>query len=313
MSNFQLNTPVAFIIFKRPDTTAKVFEAIRQAKPSKLFVIADAPRPEIPGEVEKCTATRAIIDSVDWDCEVFKNYSDKNMGCDLRVITGISWVFDYVEEAIILEDDCLPNPSFFPFCEQLLEHYRHDERIMHISGNNFQFGRKRTNYSYYFSRYPHIWGWATWKRAWKLYDFEMKLWQYFSKQNILKSILQEPDAFEYWSQIFQSVFNKEIDTVWDYQWTFTCWVQNGLSILPNVNLVSNIGFSNEGTNTTNQQKNYAKKFANMLTESINFSLQHPKFMVRDSEADSFTQQEMFMLSFIQRIKLKIKSLIIYDL
>jgi hypothetical protein len=309
MSNFQLNTSVAFIIFKRPDTTAKVFEAIRQAKPPKLFVIADAPRPEISGEIEKCNATRAIIDSVDWNCEVFKNYSDKNMGCDLRVTTGISWVFDHVDETIILEDDCLPDPSFFLFCEQLLKYYRHDERIMHISGNNFQFGRKRTNYSYYFSRYPHIWGWATWKRAWKLYDFEMKSWQDSQEQNILKTILQEPDALEYWSKIFQSVLNKELNTVWDYQWTFTCWIQNGLSVLPNVNLVSNIGFSNEGTNTINKQKNYAKKFANLPTESINFPVQHPKFMVRDSEADSFTQQEMFMLNLSQRINLKIKSLI----
>lgn len=309
MSNFQLKTPVAFIIFKRPDTTEKVFEAIRQAKPPKLFVIADGARPDIPGEAEKCAATRAVIDRVDWDCEVFKNYSDENMGCGLRPATGISWVFKNVEEAIILEDDCLPHPDFFRFCEELLERYRYDKRVMTISGNNVQFGQKRTNDDYYFSRYPHIWGWATWKRAWEFYDFEMKLWQQIKEQNLLKTILREPEALEYWSKIFQSVYNQEINTVWDYQWTFSCWIQNSLSIVPQVNLVSNIGFDSDGTNTTGKQTNYTRKFANMPTEAVNFPLKHPTLMVRHMEADNFTQKEMFMLGFARRVKLNIKNLI----
>jgi hypothetical protein len=147
MTKFQLKTPVALIIFKRPDTTERVFETIRQAKPPKLLVVADGPRTDQPGEAEKCAATRAIIDRVDWDCEVLKNYSDSNLGCGLRPATGISWVFEQVEEAIVLEDDCVPHPTFFRFCEELLEYYRHDERIMSISGINPYFGRRRAEYS----------------------------------------------------------------------------------------------------------------------------------------------------------------------
>ncbi|MEW6491011.1 MAG: glycosyltransferase family 2 protein, partial [Cyanobacteriota bacterium] len=164
-----MKTPVVFIIFNRPDTTQKVFEAIRQAHPPLLFVIADGPRPNKPGEDQKCAATRAIIDQVDWDCEVLTNYSEINLGCERRVSSGLNWVFDTVEEAIILEDDCLPHPTFFSFCEELLDYYRNDQRVMVITGQNVQFGRKRTDYTYYFSRYNHCWGWASWRRAWRSY------------------------------------------------------------------------------------------------------------------------------------------------
>ena len=184
MSDFQLTTPVAFLIFNRPDTTARVFEAIRQAKPPKLLVVADGPRPDRPDDVEKCKAARAIIDRVDWACEVLTNYSDLNLGCGKRPATGITWVFEQVEEAIIFEDDCLPHPSFFRFCEELLNYYRHDERIMVISGNNFQFGRNRTDDSYYFSRYNHIWGWASWRRAWEYFDYDLKLWPKIGRAHV---------------------------------------------------------------------------------------------------------------------------------
>ncbi|MEN2383889.1 MAG: hypothetical protein KA716_33360 [Gloeotrichia echinulata DEX184] len=153
-----LSTPIGFFIFNRPDLTAQVFEAIRQTKPHKLLVVADGPR--FPEEEEKCLKTREVIKSVDWDCEVLTNFSEINLGCKYRVYSGLDWVFSQVEEAIILEDDCLPTPSFFYFCQTLLQRYRDDERVMHISGNNFQFGQSRTPYSYYFSKYNHIWGWG---------------------------------------------------------------------------------------------------------------------------------------------------------
>jgi hypothetical protein len=169
-----MDIAVALIIFNRTDTTKKVFEVLRQVKPAKLLVIADAPRHNYPDDIEKCAATRQIIEQVDWNCQVIKNYSEKNLGNKLRISTGLNWVFEQVEQAIILEDDCLPHPSFLPFCEDLLDKYQDDQRIMTRSGNNFQFGRKRTEYSYYFSRYTLIWGWATWRRAWQHYDAEMK-------------------------------------------------------------------------------------------------------------------------------------------
>ena len=146
--NKQLETPITFIIFKRPDTTEKVFETIRQVKPKKLLVIADGPRTDREGEAEKCAATRAIIEKVDWDCEVIKNYSEINLGCAKRVSSGLDWAFNNVEETIILEDDCILQPTLFRFCEELLEKYRHDRRITSIAAQNAQLGKNRTNYSY---------------------------------------------------------------------------------------------------------------------------------------------------------------------
>jgi hypothetical protein len=296
-----MKTPVVLLIFNRPDTTEKVFEAIRQAKPPKFFVVADGPRKDKPDGIEKCAAARAIIDRVNWDCEVFTNYSEENLGCKLRVSTGLDWVFSQVEEAIILEDDCLPHPSFFCFCEELLNYYRDDERIMIISGDNFQFGRKRTEYSYYFSRYPHCWGWATWKRAWQYYDIEMKLWPKIRDSNCFKYVLEEPRAFKYWSRIFQSTYDEKIDS-WAYRWTFACWLQNGLTILPNVNLVSNIGFGTESTHTVDSKN----PFANLPVQEMYLPLNHPPFVIRDNEADKFTQNTMFAIPLTKRLYLKLK-------
>ena len=296
-----MKTPVAFLIFNRPDTTEKVFEAIRAAKPPKLLVVADGARSDRPDEGEKCEAARKIIERVDWDCEVLTNYSEVNLGCQKRVSSGLDWVFNNVEEAIILEDDCVPHPTFFRFCEELLDYYRDDERIMVISGDNFQFGRKRTEYSYYFSRYNHIWGWATWRRAWQYYDIEMKLWSKIRDGNWLKFILEEPRAVKYWSKIFQAVYDGYINT-WDYQWTFACWLQSGLTVLPNVNLVSNIGFGTEGTHT----KDIRNPFANLPTEKICFPLQHPPFIIRHTLADKFTQDRIFTSGLLVRIKKKIQ-------
>lgn len=286
MSEWQLSTPVAFIIFNRPDTTQKVFNAIRQAKPPKLLVIADGARIDKEGEAELCQQTRAIINQVDWDCEVLTNYSDVNLGYRKRVSSGLDWVFEQVEEAIILEDDCLPHPTFFRYCQELLEKYRDDERIMMISGDNFQFGRKRTEYSYYFSHYGHIWGWASWRRAWIKNDDSMKLWQELRDNNWLKDVLGNDQAVAYWSRIFQSVYDGF--NTWDYIWVFTMWVNNGLCILPEVNLISNIGFGS-GTHTTSQNS----PLADIAVESLSFPLKHPPFVIRNTQADNFTEQTLF--------------------
>ncbi|MCA2940318.1 MAG: glycosyltransferase family 2 protein [Microcystis sp. M113S1] len=306
MADFQLTTPIAFLIFNRPDTTARVFEAIRQAKPPKLLVVADGLRPDRADDIEKCKAARAIIDGVDWDCEVLTNYSDVNLGCKSRVSSGLNWVFDTVEEAIILEDDCLPHPSFFQFCEELLEYYRHDQRIMVISGDNFQFGRKRTEYSYYFSRYNHIWGWASWRRAWQYYDLKMKLWQEISDGSWLESILGETQAVKYWTKIFQTAYDNKVDS-WDYGWTFACWIQNGLTILPNVNLVSNIGFGADATHTSRA----IQSVVNNPVREMSFPLQHPPFITRHFEADRFTWENIYrpQISLLFKLKSKILKLL----
>ena len=285
MDDIQLTTPVALFVFNRPDTTARVFEQIRQAKPSKLFVIADGPRPTHPQDVAGCAATRAIVQQVDWDCECFFNYANGNMGCKTRMSSGLDWVFSTVEEAIILEHDTLPHPTFFRFCQELLTQYRDDTRVMNISGCNFQFGQQQTSYSYYFSHFVHCWGWGSWRRAWRHYDVNMSLWPEAARGGYLSSILGHDLGLTYWHKIFELTYLGYINT-WDYQWVFNCWSQNGLSILPQVNLVSNIGFDDQGTHTTNS----SSRVANLATEPMNFPLLAPLFLLPDVAADEITQQ-----------------------
>ncbi len=273
-----LNTSVAFLIFNRPNLTEIVFEAIRQVKPRKFLVVADGPR--FPEEVDECKKARSIIEKVDWQCEVLTNFSEVNLGCKRRISSGLAWVFSEVEEAIILEDDCLPAPSFFSYCEALLEYYRYDERIMHISGNNFQNGQTITNYSYFFSKYTFVWGWASWRRAWKHYDVGLKTWPSFRKLDLVSSMCETHHEQKYWSDIFDRVFNNAIDT-WDYQWLYACWSQNGLSILPKSNLVSNIGFGSNATHT-----NYESPLAQLPVCDI-WEIKHPEFVFDDRVADTY--------------------------
>ena len=296
-----MKTPVAFIIFKRPETTIKVFEAIRQAKPPQLFVIADGAHIDNIDEIKRCENTRAIIERVDWDCEVFKNYSDNNLGCAKRVSSGLDWVFNHVEEAIILEDDCLPHPTFFPFCEQLLTRYKNDTRIASISGQNVQFGRNTTQYSYYFSRYNHCWGWASWRRAWRHFDFEMKLWREVKENNLLREILENSAATSTWSKIFDAAYEGKLDS-WATRWTLACWLQRSMGILPNVNLISNIGFGVEGTHSLDTKS----KYANIPAMEMIFPLKHPPYFIRNWQADKFTEETLYKPNVFMPFKAKIK-------
>jgi len=283
----QLNTPVLFITFRRPDTTRKVFERIRQAQPKRLYIAQNFPGSDNVEEVEKWKCVRAIIENIDWDCDVHRLYREHYLDAKTSISTAINWFFENEEEGIILEDDCLPHPTFFRFCEEMLEKYRYDERIAMISGDNFQFGRKRTKYSYYFSRYTHIWGWASWRRAWDNYDVDMKIWPEIRDGGWLKDLLGARRIVWYWKYIFENVYKGKVDT-WDYQWTFACWIQNALTILPNVNLVSNIGFGMEAVHTKVKDK-----FAEMDTEPMSFPILHPDYIIRDSKADFFVENKMF--------------------
>lgn len=283
-----MNTPVALLIFNRPELTARIFAEIGKARPPKLLVIADGPRADQPGEAEKCLAARAVVENPDWDCELLKNYSEVNLGCGRRPASGISWVFQNVEEAIILEDDCLPDSSFFRFCDELLEHYRDDKRVMTISGNNFQYRTRRTPESYYFSRYPHTWGWATWRRAWELYDFEVKAWTQLRETNWLSDVLGDRESVAYWRGVFDSL--NDTSDVWDYQWIFSCWVQDAMAILPSVNLISNIGWGEDATHT----KTLDNPSANLPVEAMSFPLSHPRYLAVNREADKFTLENHYV-------------------
>jgi len=283
MAETLTDTPVLFLIFNRPDTTRQVFDEIRKARPEQLYVAADGPRKDRSADYELCKKTREIIQQVDWDCKVFTCFRDENLGCKRSVSSAIDWFFSHVEEGIILEDDCVPDQSFFPFCQELLKRYRDDTRIMMISGNNFQFGKRRTDYSYYFSKYVHIWGWATWRRAWKYYDIDMKSWPEIKEGGWLKDILKDQKAVKFWEKIFENTHLGKIDT-WDYEWVFSCWIQNGLSILPNVNLVRNIGFDGNATHTKGKNKQ-----SDLPVSSIQVPLKNPEFIILDNDADARTQ------------------------
>jgi hypothetical protein len=284
-----MRTPVALIIFNRPDFTERVFAEIARTRPPKLLVIADGPRPEQAGEAEKCAATRAIIDRVNWECEVLKNYSDENLGVGRRPASGLRWVFEQVEEAIILEDDCLPHPTFFRYCEELLEKYRDDERVMHISGDNWYFGEKQKPFSYFFSCYCYSCGWASWRRAFQYYDPEIKLWPVLRNTSWLLDILGDARAVEFWKSKFELHYTTGIkNTGWDWPWLFACWAHRGVSILPSTNLVSNIGFREDATHTKSADDNRANV---PLVEMI-FPLSHPPCMVRDLEADQMIVEQV---------------------
>ncbi|MBD2002457.1 MULTISPECIES: glycosyltransferase family 2 protein [Cyanophyceae] len=295
-----MKTPVALLIFKRPETTEKVFEAIRQAKPPKLLVVADGPRADKPGEAEQCAAARAIIDRVDWDCEVLKNYSDVNLGCGLRPATGITWVFEQVEEAIIFEDDCLPHPTFFQFCEELLSKYRDDERVMAIAGTSLLGEWRSPLQSYYFSQFGGNWGWASWRRAWKFFDYNINLFPQLLEAQFLENYLREPKYYLYWKKLFQEIYESSDRSCWDYQWLLACWMQNGLRICPEVNLITNIGFGANATHTFSDNP-----LANVQTQEINLPLKHPQFMIQDFQADHLIQEKFFNVGFMSKLKRKI--------
>lgn len=262
-----MKTPVLFIIFNRPETTQKVFNAIRKAQPKMLFIAADGPRVGREDDKKKCEEARDIIKQVDWDCEVKTLYQDNNLGCGYGPSTAITWFFDNVEEGIILEDDCLPDLSFFSYCEEILSKYRNDDKVYMISGSNYLPKSLKLKESYYFSNLPHIGGWATWRRAWINYSFGLNGYNEFKKENKIKQIWSDKNIQEYFLERLDEIINGKTDA-WDYQWTYTIWNKNGFSVAPSVNLISNIGFGADGTHTFNEND----ISANLPLEEMKFPL-----------------------------------------
>lgn len=277
---------VAFVVFNRPEATERSFQKIRDARPTRLFVISDAARPSKDGELDRVERARGITENIDWDCDVHRIYAAQNMGCGQRISTGITAAMAIVDRLIILEDDCVASESFFPFCIELLSHYQHDERVMAISGNNFQQGRKRSKASYYFSKYPHCWGWATWRRAWSHFDIAIPGWPSFRDAGHLRAICDTPNELSYWTAIFDDVYSGR-SVSWAYPWTLNCWMNHGLAILPESNLVTNIGFGTDATHTKG-----SSKWANLAHHNID-SLIHASSVCRDYEADRFSDTLLF--------------------
>ncbi|NOT62050.1 MAG: glycosyltransferase family 2 protein [Acidobacteria bacterium] len=336
-SDGKLRTPVAIIVFNRPHVTRRVYEVLRQVKPSTLFVIADGPRDDRPEDVALCEATRAIFEQVDWDCRVIRNYAAQNLGCGPRPASGISWVFEQVPEAIILEDDCLPHPTFFRYCEELLAYYREDNRIAHIGGTCFYPEINRTHLSYRFSRFPLCWGWASWRRAWRHFDADLQDWPTMLSNGELDDMLdywlETKAARRFWRERFDAIKGEGKIHTWDYQWILACWRQRALSIYPNVNLVSNLGFGDDATHTLSAKatlqpvlkrfglrvnsalsyglsaaydKLFPFRFGDLETSPIVFPLYHPIVIERDAVADAVLQRRNYQGGFRGAIKRNLK-------
>ena len=281
-----LNAPIAFIIFNRPQHTRQSFAVIRAQRPSKLLIIADGPRAGHPTDVDRCRETRELVAHIDWPCEVLRNYADANMGCKRRVSSGLDWVFEQVEKAIVLEDDCLPNEDFFSFCDALLVRYESDPRVWVVTGNNFQNGQQRGDAAYYFSKFNHCWGWASWRRAWQHYRVDIPFWPAWKDTDDWKKKLPDPVERKIWSNLLDRVQRGEIDT-WDYQWTATAWYYGGLTATPQVNLVTNIGFGPEATHTVT-----ADDQAGLPTLPLG-PLTHPTHIKQDLVADRHVLNQNF--------------------
>lgn len=293
INNSVFNTPILFLIFNRPSLFRRTFRQIGLLKPKRLFVAGDGPRDGFPKDKKKCRESQEIVKQADWGCKVETLFRKKHLGCKKAVSSAVSWFFKNVKEGIIIEDDCLLDKSFFYFCQVLLKKYREDERVMHISANNFQNGIKRGNASYYFSKIPHVWGWAGWRRAWEYYDVTMKDFLSFKKQEQIKNIFIDKNVQKKWVDIFQKTYNGGVDT-WDFQWTYAIFKQNGLCVTPNVNLVTNIGFSPSATHTSKRSP-----FINMNRGRLN-KIKHPQFVLPDNEADFLIMKRNFGVNFFSR-------------
>jgi len=295
-------TPVVIFIYKRSQNLEKMINGIREARPKELYIVADGSKNT--GEEEQVKKTRADLESlISWPCQVRKSYSTKNLGLKRRFSTGIDWVFKHTDRAIFVEDDCVPESSFFIFCDQLLKKYKDEERIVSISGNNFQQSNKNYKESYYFSRYPHVWGWATWKRVWDQYDSTISDWPKLKHSGWLSELY--PKRFftqKFWTYIFDRLYSGKINT-WDYQLTYLSMKLHGLNIIPGVNLVKNVGYGADATNL--KKKN---KTIDVTTKAMKFPLIHPSKLTYSDQEDKYIE-ELVYLHPLGKISLFIKSLL----
>jgi hypothetical protein len=252
-----ISTPVLLLIHARPETTRQVLDSLRIVRPRNLYVAADGPRAQVPDETYRCEEARRIAIAADWDCDIHTLFRAEHLGLEPAVTSGLNWFFDHAAEGIILEDDCCPSKSFYLFCQDLLEHYRAEPTVMHIGGNNFQYGRKRGAASYYFSNYALVWGWATWRRAWNQFRTD------------------------------ESKFGHLAPT-WDAQWQQTLERHGGVAIVPNVNLVSNVGFGQGASHTRTLER-----YSFLPAGEVDFPLVHPEQVAVNKEADVFTYYSHF--------------------
>ncbi len=273
------STPILFLVFNRPDTTSRVFDAIRAARPPRLYVAADGPRSG-RSEERLCERTRSVTEQIDWPCEVKRLYRNENLGCRRAISSAITWFFENEEAGIILEDDCLPDPSFFPYCEAMLERFKEEHRVAMVSGDDFILERHIWRSDYYFATYFPIWGWASWRRAWEKYDINMSSWPEFRDRDGIRQKIRHRGMARWMERNFEATYRGEIDT-WDFQWVFACLLNDGLSVCPHGNMISNIGFDG-----THMQKEGSSRLMNLPRVPFDVgAVRHPRAVVPDRRAD----------------------------
>jgi hypothetical protein len=293
-----IRTAVAIFGFNRPDCLVQVFNRVREVKPTKLFLVLDAPRSNRLDDIPKWEACKKIFEGVDWACDVYRNYANENMGCRWRMTTGISWVFEHVEEAILLEDDCVPHIDFFPFCAELLERYRHDSRIGMIAGHQAHLSVVEHETSYYFDRFNTIWGWATWRRAWNTFDSKMDEWPKVRRTTKLKSVFVTKSLTQTFFDYFDAVYEGKVSS-WATAWFLSCLRQGYLCIHPCVNLITNIGI----VGAHNSER---CRFHFVPTEAIQFPLKHPADFIPSEEDEAIMRRRYNRPHIAKRIASDVK-------
>ncbi len=269
-------------------------DRLRAIRPKKLYIAADGPRPGHPTDSERCAEVHGIVSDVDWPCEVFKLFRDGNIGCRLSVGSGISWFFEHEEEGIILEDDIVADPSFFPYCAELLERYRDDARVGIVSGCNFTSGKATSDDSYFFVRNLHMWGWATWRRVWQLVDLDMSDWNDHRSVDFMREHYATPwAARQEWQRHFDNTVNRHVDT-WDYQVCYSLWRRGLLAIDPVVNLIDNDGMGD--TAATHPSAAKAQFLIDNPPQAMSFPLSHPAEVRLHPTADAILDAEAFGIS-----------------
>ena len=300
-------TPIALIAFNRPDVTKQTFKQIKKKKPEKLFLIVDGPREGNFQDLKNNEKVKKIISNIDWKCKVYKNFSKKNLGLKKRIVSGLNWVFKNVDRAIILEDDCYATNNFFIFCEKLLNLYKSNKKIHVITGNNFQAGPVNNN-SYYFSKYSHIWGWATWRRTWKLYDDDDKKIKKFLNSRKFKKVCGISGEQKYWRNMYSQIKSGDLKS-WAFYFLINIWDKEGITITPNLNLVKNLGINKKSFSNLNE--NYLQ--INISKKTLKFPLIHPKKLKVDEKADNWVFYNIYKRSLLIRLKNKIKKILKIDI
>lgn len=300
-----MNTAILLTFWNRKDKLKTLIEAIRENKPKKIYLACDGPRLNISSDYLMVEESRKEVEElIDWECSINKLYSEKNLGCRDAMTKAINWLFDNEEQGIILEEDCVPHKDFLPYCEELLVKYKNNKTIWNISGTNLQKGNKRGDGSYYFSKYFNCWGWASWRDRWLNFDSNLKSWPEFKRIKFLDNIFFDQKEIKYWSKIFDDLFFRGEPNSWAYRWFYTCLVNNALTVVPNKNLIQNIGFDKFSTNT-----NYTLD-ESIIDEGI-IPLNYPKNIIHDRKADRFAFYNHYKMTFKRRIRVIIKMPLYY--